>query len=385
MLLLHMAGEGMEIRMEKRINVTRSLLPPFEEYIEEIRPMWESHWLTNMGEKHQKLERELSKYFQVPNVSLMSNGHMALELSLQALGLKPGGQVITTPFTFASTTHAIVRNNLEPVFCDISPADFTMDTAKLEELVTDKTVAILPVHVYGNICNVEEISRIAAKYGLKVIYDAAHAFGETYRGVGIGNFGDASMFSFHATKVFHTIEGGAVCYGDADFGLKLYRLKNFGIRNEEVVDGVGANAKMNEFQAAMGLCNLRHVEKEIEKRREVAEYYRERLHGVDGLRLNLRQEGVTSNYAYFPIIVEKEKFGVSRDEVCQKLREHGVYARKYFYPLTNGFACYKGRFDAGMTPIAWKISQQVLTLPLYGELGEPELSQICSIILALGS
>ncbi len=201
--------------------------------------------------------------------------------------------------------------------------------------------------------------------------------------MGIGNFGDASMFSFHATKVFHTIEGGAVCYGDADFGLKLYRLKNFGIRNEEVVDGVGANAKMNEFQAAMGLCNLRHVEKEIEKRRQVAEYYRERLHGVDGLRLNLRQEGVTSNYAYFPIIVEKEKFGVSRDEVCQKLREHGVYARKYFYPLTNGFACYKGRFDAGMTPIAWKISQQVLTLPLYGELGEPELSQICSIILGL--
>lgn len=383
MLVLYMAGEGMEIRMEKRINVTRSLLPPFEEYIEEIRPMWESHWLTNMGEKHQKLERELSKYFQVPNVSLMSNGHMALELSLQALGLKPGGQVITTPFTFASTTHAIVRNNLEPVFCDISPEDFTMDTAKLEELVTDKTVAILPVHVYGNICNVEEISRIAAKYGLKVIYDAAHAFGETYRGVGIGNFGDASMFSFHATKVFHTIEGGAVCYGDADFGLKLYRLKNFGIRNEEVVDGVGANAKMNEFQAAMGLCNLRHVEKEIEKRRQVAEYYRERLHGVDGLRLNLRQEGVTSNYAYFPIIVEKEKFGVSRDAVCQKLREHGVYARKYFYPLTNGFACYKGRFDAGMTPIAWKISQQVLTLPLYGELGEPELSQICSIILGL--
>lgn len=372
------------MEMEKRINVTRSLMPPFEEYIEEIRPMWESHWLTNMGEKHQKLEQELSKYLQVPNISLMSNGHMALELSLQALGLKPGGQVITTPFTFASTTHAIVRNNLEPVFCDISPTDFTMDTAKLEGLVTDKTVAILPVHVYGNICNIEEISRVAAGHGLKVIYDAAHAFGETYRGVGIGNFGDASMFSFHATKVFHTIEGGAVCYKDAEFGLKLYRLKNFGIRDEEVVDGVGANAKMNEFQAAMGLCNLCHVDREIEKRRQVTEYYRERLDGIDGLRMNVEQEGVTPNYAYFPIIIEKDKFGVSRDEVCQRLREQGIYARKYFYPPTNGFACYKGRFDTGMTPVAWKISNQVLTLPLYGELGEAELYQICNIILGLG-
>lgn len=371
--------------MENRINVTRSLLPPFEEYIEEIRPMWENHWLTNMGEKHQKLEQKLSSYLQVPNISLMSNGHMALELSLQALELEPGGQVITTPFTFASTTHAIVRNNLEPVFCDISPTDFTMDVAKLEGLVTDKTVAILPVHVYGNICNVEEIGRLAGKHGLRVIYDAAHAFGETYRGVGVGNFGDASMFSFHATKVFNTIEGGAVCYRDEEFGLKLYRLKNFGIRNEEVVDGVGANAKMNEFQAAMGLCNLCHVDGEIEKRRQATEYYRERLGGIRGLRLNVEQKGVTSNYAYFPILVEEGEFGVSRDRVCQTLREQGIYARKYFYPLTNSFACYKGRFDARTTPVAWKISKQVLTLPLYGDLGKQEQCTICDTILGLGN
>lgn len=247
----------------ERVNVTRSLLPSLEEYIEEISSMWETHWLTNMGEKHQRLEKQLKEYLDVPDITLMSNGHMALELILQALDLT--GEVITTPFTFASTTHAIVRNNLKPVFCDISEDDFTIDVEKIESLITDKTSAILPVHVYGNICQVEEIQRIADKYGLKVIYDAAHTFGETWKGQGIGTFGDASTFSFHATKVFNTIEGGAVCYHDEEIGAKLYKLKNFGIKNEEVVDGIGANAKMNEFQAAMGICNLRHVDEEIEK------------------------------------------------------------------------------------------------------------------------
>lgn len=368
--------------MEGRINVTQSLMPPFEEYIEEIRPMWESHWLTNMGEKHQELEKKLLEYLGVSHISLMSNGHMALELSIQAMGFAPGGQVITTPFTFASTTHAIVRNNLEPVFCDINQNDFTMDVTKLESLVTDKTVAILPVHVYGNVCDVDEIDHIAKKYGLKVIYDAAHAFGETYRGVGVGNFGDASMFSFHATKVFNTIEGGAVCYKDEEFGLKLYRLKNFGIRNEEVVDGVGANAKMNEFQAAMGICNLGHVDQEIDKRRKAAQYYRSRLEGVEGLRLNIRQNEVKPNYAYFPVVVEDEIFGMSRDEICERLRKNGIYARKYFYPLTSSFSCYRGRFDTEKTPVALAISRQILTLPLYGELEEQELCRICDIILA---
>ena len=238
--------------MSEQILVTRSSMPTMEEYIEEIRPIWESHWLTNMGEKHEAFQLELQKYMGVPNVELLTNGHMALELSLQAMNLQ--GEVITTPFTFASTTHAIVRNGLEPVFCDIDPETYTMDVTRIERLITDRTCAILPVHVYGNICNMEEIERIAHKYELKVVYDAAHTFGETYKGRGIGNFGDASCFSFHATKVFNTIEGGAVCYRDPEMGRRLYELKNFGIHGPEEVDAVGANAKMNEFCAAMGLA-----------------------------------------------------------------------------------------------------------------------------------
>ena len=367
--------------MENRINVIQSLMPSYEEYIEEIKPMWESHWLTNMGEKHQELEKKLLEYLQIPNISLMSHGHMALELALQAMDLK--GEVITTPFTFASTTHAIVRNALKPVFCDINPLDFTIDVSKIENLITEKTSAIVPVHVYGNICQIEEIESIASKYGLRVIYDAAHTFGETYKGVGIGNFGDASIFSFHATKVFNTIEGGAVCYKNEEFGLKLYRLKNFGIRNEEVVDGIGANAKMNEFEAAMGICNLRHVDEEIEKRKKVVECYRERLEGVEGLKLNSIQNDVKSNYAYFPILIEATKFGSTRDEVCRKLMENGIYARKYFYPLTSDFECYRDRFDSEQTPVALRVSREVMTLPLYGELEEKTVHRICDIILSM--
>jgi dTDP-4-amino-4,6-dideoxygalactose transaminase len=366
--------------MKERINVTRSLLPPYEEYIDEIKPIWESHWLTNMGEKHQELEKKLTDYLQVSNISLMSNGHMALELTIQAMNLT--GEVITTPFTFASTTHAIVRNNLEPVFCDIDSTDFTIDVDKIESLITDRTSAIVPVHVYGNICHIEEIDSIAKKYGLKVIYDAAHTFGETYQNVGTGNFGDASAFSFHATKVFNTIEGGAVCYQDEELGKQLYHLKNFGIRDAEVVDGIGANAKMNEFQAAMGICNLRHVDEEIEKRKHIVECYRERLGGIGGLRLNAIQKEVKSNYAYFPIIVEADKFGATRDEVCKKLMENGIYARKYFYPTTNSFDCYRDRFDPESTPVALQISKEVMTLPLYGELEEKSVYKICDIIRA---
>ena len=263
--------------MDQKILVTRSSMPPLEEYIEEIRPLWESHWLTNMGEKHKKLQTELKNYLQVPEIELFTNGHMALEMALQALELPQGGEVITTPFTFASTTHAIVRNGLEPVFCDIRPDTFTIDPTKIEKLITPKTCAILPVHVYGNICDVEEINDIAKRHGLKVIYDAAHAFGETYKGVGVGNFGDVSCFSFHATKVFNTIEGGAATYQDPELGKRLYELKNFGIRGPESVVSVGANAKMNEFCAAMGLCNLRHLHEEIAKRHAVVKRYRECL------------------------------------------------------------------------------------------------------------
>lgn len=360
------------------ILVTKSSLPPFEEYMDEIRDIWDSHWLTNMGEKHQKLQLELQKYMGVEAVDLLTNGHMALELSIQALGLK--GEIITTPYTFASTTHAIVRNGCTPVFCDISPDDFTIDVSKIEDLITDKTSAILPVHVYGNICNVEEIDRIAKKYGLKVIYDAAHTFGETYNGKGIGSFGDVSCFSFHATKVFNTIEGGAVCYHDSDFGKELYRLKNFGIKNEEVVDGVGANAKMNEFCAAMGICNLRHLDEEIEKRKLLVERYRERLSNIGGIKISPVQEGVKSNYSYFPIVVDEKEFGSTRNQIKDKLAEAGIGARKYFYPLTSSFDCYHNMFDANKTPVALHTSLRVLTLPLYADLDIVVVDNICDII-----
>jgi dTDP-4-amino-4,6-dideoxygalactose transaminase len=362
------------------IFVTRPSMPEFEEYVDEIRDIWDSRWLTNMGAKHKLLQKELAEYLKVENVELLTNGHMALELGLQALGLNMG-EVITTPFTFASTTHAIVRNGLTPVFCDVDPVTFTMDATKLESLITDKTVAIVPVHVYGSVCNVEEIDRIAKKYGLKVIYDAAHTFGETYKGVGIGSFGDISCFSFHATKVFNTIEGGAVCYRDENFGKAIYRLKNFGIKSEETVDGVGANAKMNEFCAAMGLCNLRHVDGELAKRRKVDERYRSNLEGVDGLQLKAVQAEVESNYAYFPVVFDEKIFGVSRNEVQAALAENGIGARKYFYPLTSMFDCFHGRFDGSLTPVAMHISERVLTLPMYADLSLDDVDRICEIVL----
>ena len=365
--------------MDNKILVTRSSMPSMEESIEEIRAIWDSHWLTNMGEKHKALQAELQKYMGVPAVELLTNGHMALELSLQAMNLQ--GEVITTPFTFASTTHAIVRNGLEPVFCDIDPETYTMDVTQIERLITDRTCAILPVHVYGNVCNIEEIERIAHKYGLKVLYDAAHTFGETYKGQGIGNFGDASCFSFHATKVFNTIEGGAVCYRDPDMGRRLYELKNFGIHGPEEVDAVGANAKMNEFCAAMGLCNLRHVDEEIAKRRAVVERYREHLEGVDGLRLNVQQPEVRSNYAYFPVVFDENLFGASRNEVMDALAQNGIGARKYFYPLTNTFECFHGKYDVDATPVALHVAKRVLTLPLYADLSMEDVDRICKIVL----
>lgn len=367
--------------MENKILVTRSSMPEIEEYINEIKPMWESHWLTNMGVKHKEFQSELCKYLQVENIDLLTNGHMALELTLQAMNLQ--GEVITTPFTFASTTHAIVRNGLTPVFCDIDPKTYCMDVSKIEKLITDRTCAIMPVHVYGNVCNIEEIEHIAHKYELKVIYDAAHTFGETYKGKGIGSFGDASCFSFHATKVFNSIEGGAVCYKDKQLGNKLYELKNFGIHGPEEVSAVGANAKMNEFCAAMGICNLRHVDDEIAKRKAVVEHYRERLDCVDGVQLNAIQDNVESNYAYFPVVIEEKIFGASRSEVFDKLSENGIGARKYFYPLTNTFECFHGKYDVTETPVALHISKRVLTLPLYADLKFEDVDKICDIILSM--
>jgi dTDP-4-amino-4,6-dideoxygalactose transaminase len=265
------------------------------------------------------------------------------------------------------------------VFCDINPDDYTIDTDKLESLMTDKTSAIIPVHVYGNICNVKEIKRIAKKYDLKVIYDAAHAFGVTIDGVGVANLGDASMFSFHATKVFNTIEGGALTFMDEKLTKRLNDLKNFGITGPESVEYVGGNAKMNEFQAAMGICNLRHVDEEIEKRKAVVERYVEGLSNVNEIRLSKPQLGVKSNYAYFPAVFDGCK--MSRDEVFEKLKDEAIYARKYFYPLTNSFECYKDRFDVEKTPVAKYIADRVLTLPLYADLALEDVDRICNIIL----
>jgi dTDP-4-amino-4,6-dideoxygalactose transaminase len=354
-------------------------MPGFEEYTEEIKDLWESHWLTNMGVKHKQLESELLRYLNANNITLFTNGHLALECAIAAFNLT--GEVITTPFTFASTTHAIVRNCLEPVFCDINPDDYTIDIDKLESLITNKTSAIIPVHVYGNICNVKEIDKIAKKHNLKVIYDAAHAFGVTADGVSIANFGDASMLSFHATKVFNTIEGGAVIYNDEKLTKTLNDLKNFGITGPESVEYVGGNAKMNEFQAAMGICNLRHVDKEIEKRKVLEERYVERLSRIKGIKLCKSQTGVKKNYSYFPVVFDGYK--LNRDEIFEKLKAQNIFARKYFYPLTNGYECYKDRFDSEKTPVAKYLGYRVLTLPLYADLNCDDIDRICDIILNL--
>lgn len=365
--------------MNEKILVTRSSMPPYEEYIEAIKPLWETHWLTNMGTYHQQLEEELKEYLDVPELSLMVNGHMALELAIQSFGFPQDAEVITTPFTFISTTHAIVRNHLKPVFCDVKPSDGTIDEEKIEDLITEHTVAIIPVHVYGNVCNVERIQEIADKYNLKVIYDAAHAFGVKYKGKGIGNFGDASAFSFHATKVFNTIEGGAVAFSDHRIYEKLYNLKNFGIRGEELVTEVGANAKMNEFSAIMGLCNLRHIEEVMEGRRRVFEWYEEELTSIPGIRMLNGTLAANRNYSYFPIMIEKE-FPVKRDTLYTKLAEHKVYSRKYFYPLTLDQACFKNKYREVEVKIARELSENVLVLPMYAELDIEMVRAICDMI-----
>lgn len=363
------------------ILVTRSSMPSYEEYCEEIKELWDSHWLTNMGNKHQLLQQELEEFLGIEHVVLYTNGHLALENSIAALNLPKGGEVITTPFTFASTTHAIVRNGLVPVFCDIREDVFTIDVDKIEELITPNTVAIVPVHVYGNVCDVEKIDYLSKKYGIKVIYDAAHSFGVKYKGISTACFGDAAMFSFHATKVFNTIEGGCVCFKNDSWVKLLNDMKNFGINGPETVEYVGGNAKMNEFQAAMGICNLRHLGEEIRKRKTVVEKYRSRLEGVDGIRLSAIQEDVESNYAYFPVVFDGYKY--TRNEIFEKLAKAGIGARKYFYPLTNSFDCYRNYPTAGeeRTPIAQHIALRVLTLPLYADLSLKDVDRICDVIL----
>ena len=356
-----------------RINVIRSALPPQEEYINEIASLWDSRWLTNQGEKHKTLEQMLRAYLCAENVTLFANGHLALESALAAFELS--GEVITTPFTFASTTHAIVRSGLKPVFCDINPETYTLDPAIIEALITPETSAIVPVHVYGTLCDVDAIQAVADKHGLKVIYDAAHAFGVTKNGVSAACFGDAAMFSFHATKVFHTVEGGCVVYRGEELRQKLDFNKDFGMLDGEICE-VGGNAKMSEFHAAMGLCNLRHIDAYIAARKQVTERYRKNLAGVPGLTLLREQPGVESNYAYFPVVFDGAKY--TRDEAAARLAEQDVFARKYFYPLTNHCAAYGYHGDE--TPIAKHVSDRVLCLPLYPELSLEDVDRICEII-----
>ena len=356
------------------IQVIRSSLPPMEEYINELKSVWDSRWLTNQGEKHRALEQGLRDYLGAEQVTLFANGHLALETVLQAMGLK--GEVITTPFTFVSTTNAIVRSGLKPVFCDIDPVSYTMDPAKIEELITPDTCAIVPVHVYGNICDTAAIEAIAREHGLKVIYDAAHAFGVRVNGISAANFGDASMFSFHATKVFHTVEGGAVVCKDAKLKETMETLRNFGIPGADRIEFAGGNAKMSEFHAAMGICNLRHVDEMIAARKNVVERYRKNLQGISGLTINQDVPGVESNYAYCPVLFDGAKY--TRDEAAARLAERDIFARKYFYPLTNHNEAYGFRGEE--TPIALHVSEHILTLPLYPDLALEDVDRICEII-----
>ena len=356
------------------INVTKSSLPPFEEYCEELKSLWDSHWLTNMGEKHQQLEAALKDYLGAEQVTLFTNGHLALETVLAAMGLT--GEVITTPFTLVSTTNAITRNGLKPVFCDIDPETYTMDPTKIEALITPETSAIIPVHVYGKLCDTDAIEAIAKKHGLKVIYDAAHAFGVKKNGVSAANFGDASMFSFHATKVFNTVEGGAVICRDPDAKKRMDDLKNFGVYGPERIVCAGGNAKMSEFHAAMGLYNLRHLDEYLAGRKAVVERYRKNLSGVPGLTFSQEQAGVESNYAYFPVVFDGAKY--TRDEAAERLAAQRINARKYFFPLTNHNEAYG--FRGQETPVALHISERVLTLPLYPDLAMEDVDRICEII-----
>ncbi|WP_127837082.1 DegT/DnrJ/EryC1/StrS family aminotransferase [Clostridium prolinivorans] len=365
-------------KLEKPIQVTKAFLPPLEEYVNMLREIWENSWVTNNGPLHNRLQEELTNYLKVSDCTLFTNGHLALDIAIKALKLE--GEVITTPFTFASTTHAIVMNNLIPVFCDINMSDYTIDVHKIEELITDKTSAIIPVHVFGSPCDINAIEEIARKHNLKVIYDAAHAFGVEINGKGIGSYGDISMFSLHATKVYNTIEGGLLTYNNSDLKTKLNLLKNFGISGYEEVDEIGLNAKMNEFQAAMGILNLKYIDDQISKRKNIANIYRNGLKNLNGIKMVADKKNVEHNYAYFPIVIDEGKCGITRDQLFDSLREVNVMTRKYFYPLTTEFACYKGKYKDNHLHNAKYVAERVLTLPIYGELSEEDAYKIVELV-----
>ena len=360
-----------------KILVTKSTLPSIDEYTKELTDLWESRWLTNAGQKHKELTENLKNYLKAGEVELFANGHLALEIALQALELE--GEVITTPFTFISTTNAIVRNGLEPVFCDIDRERWTIDTDKLRKMITKKTSAILAVHVYGIPCDVEAIESIAKEYGLKVIYDSAHTFAANYKGRSIASYGDISMYSFHATKVFHTVEGGALVFNDSGLSEKIRHLRDFGLcLGGEEADEVGMNAKLSEFHAAMGLCNLRHIEDSVARRKAASDRYDSHLNGVSGIEIFPEIEGLDRNYAYYPVVFTGK---YNRDTVLEKLSKYDIAARKYFYPLTNKFSSFKGKYDYFNTTVAEFVSNNVLCLPLYSDLDLQDVDRICDIIL----
>jgi len=359
---------------DEPILVTQPTLPPKELYKSYIDKIWENKWLTNSGPLHEEFKRKLQEYLGAKNTELYTNGHLALEIAIKTLDLK--GEVITTPFTFASTTHAIVNNGLTPVFCDVDPVTYNIDVNKIEELINENTCAIVAVHVFGTPCDVEKIEEIAQKHNLKVIYDAAHAFGVTVKGKPIGNYGDISMFSLHATKVFNSIEGGLLTFNDTSLKSKLSALRNFGMMENGSVDLVGLNAKMNEFQASMGLCNLETIEEDIEKRKQITHTYIENLKQVGHLQFLQDDPDVKRNYSYFPVLLKDE---AERDALHEKLKDYKVFTRKYFYPLINEFPCYS-QYDPKDTPVALDISHRVLCLPMYTSLELNQVKQICDII-----
>lgn len=361
----------------QRINVTKSSMPAFEEYIQALKPVWESRWLSNRGAASVEFEKKLKEYLGTKHLYLFANGHVALEVALNALYLK--GKVITTPYTHCSTTHSIARNGLTPVFVDVKEDNYTINPELIEQAITEKTVAIVATHVYGFVCDVKKIEEIAQKHNLMVIYDAAHAFGVTYQGIGVANFGDAAMFSTHATKALHTIEGGIVAYKDPDLFKALSYLVNFGFTSQDDIDYIGTNARMNEFEAVMGICNLRYFDEETAKRKAAGDRYMERLDGIKGIKLIKPDVNLKWNYAYFPVIFDGYK--ETRNEIKAKLEAENIFARKYFYPIVNKAACYAHKYGDASVPVAAHAAECVLTLPMYADLAVEDVDRICDIIL----
>jgi dTDP-4-amino-4,6-dideoxygalactose transaminase len=362
------------------IFVTCPIIPDLDKYQRRLDKIWKVKWFTNNGEQHQLLEERLKKYLDVPQISLFNNGTIALMTACRCLGLS--GEVITTPFTFAATPHALTWNNITPVFCDIEPTTYTIDADKLEASITSDTTAILPVHIFGTPCNIQKIQKIADNYGLKIIYDAAHAFGTKVGNRGIGNFGDITMFSFHATKQFHTAEGGALTFGDPSLKEKIDLLKNFGIKNEEEVIIAGINGKMNELQAALGMEVIKYLDADRTQRKQLYDTYTQKLKNISGLVLPEVKKNVYNNYQYFVIRVEREKFGISRDEVHENLKKFNVFTRKYFSPLCSEYEYYRRLPSASKAnlPTANKIVDEVLCMPLYGTLFVQDIEKICEIV-----